>query len=127
MGKDAYYFKHDSNARNDPKIQALIHKYGIEGYGRYWVILEMFRDEATYKLEDKSYVWKSIAQNIFSPEEEARKFIKDCIEEFELFIQDDGFFYSASFLLRMQKLDEIRAKRSRAGEISGEKRGKIEW
>ena len=99
----------------------------IEGYGRYWVILEMFRDEATYKLEDKSYVWKSIAQNIFSPEEEARKFIKDCIEEFELFIQDDGFFYSASFLLRMQKLDEIRAKRSRAGEISGEKRGKIEW
>lgn len=31
--KDCYYFPHDSNARSDPKIMALIQKYGIEGYG----------------------------------------------------------------------------------------------
>ncbi len=32
--KDAYYFPHDCNARNDPKILALRSVFGAEGYGR---------------------------------------------------------------------------------------------
>ncbi|MBV4438680.1 DUF4373 domain-containing protein [Clostridium tyrobutyricum] len=31
--KETYYFLHDYNARNDPKIPAMISKYGAEGYG----------------------------------------------------------------------------------------------
>lgn len=31
--KDAYFFAHDCNARNDPKILALRSVYGAEGYG----------------------------------------------------------------------------------------------
>ena len=31
--KDAYFFSHDCNARNDPKILALRSVYGAEGYG----------------------------------------------------------------------------------------------
>ena len=49
MSKDAYYFKHDAHARHDPKIRALINKYGLDGYGKFWVIIEMLREETTYK------------------------------------------------------------------------------
>ena len=45
---------------------------------------------------------------------EAKNFIKDCVEKFKLFTQEDGFFYSASLLERMIKLDEIRKKRQKA-------------
>ena len=41
MAKDAYYFSHDANARLDPKNQAMICKYGMAGYGMYWIIIEM--------------------------------------------------------------------------------------
>lgn len=115
--KDAYYFKHDSTARHDPKIQALIKKYKLEGYGRFWIVIEMLRSSSGYKLEDKSYVWLALAEQMLCSVDEAKKFIKDCIEEFELLIQGDGFFYSMSLLDRMNKLDEIRQKRKFAAEI----------
>ena len=31
------WFKHDSNALHDAKIEKLIMKFGIEGYGDRWV------------------------------------------------------------------------------------------
>lgn len=108
--KDAYYFKHDSNARHDPKIKALINKYGLEGYGRFWVIIEMLREASNYKLEDEQYIWDALAEQMKCNVIEVKEFVKDCTEVFKLFVQDDGFFYSASLLDRMIKLDEKRKK-----------------
>jgi hypothetical protein len=34
------YFSHDCNASADPKVLKLINKYGYEGYGIYWRLLE---------------------------------------------------------------------------------------
>ena len=34
------WFKHDSNASIDAKLKRLRHKYGMEGYGVYWYLLE---------------------------------------------------------------------------------------
>ena len=34
------YFSHDNNARNHPKMKALIAEYGYEGYGRFWALNE---------------------------------------------------------------------------------------
>ena len=115
MAKDAYYFKHDTNARHDPKIKSLINKYGLEGYGRFWVIIEMLREAERYKLEDKKYIWEALAEQMKIDVKDVKQFIKDCVEDFELFIQEDGFFYSNSLLQRMIKLDEIREKRREAG------------
>ena len=120
--KDAYYFKHDSNARNDPKIKALINKYGMEGYGRWWVIIEMFRESTGYKLEDEEYIWDALAEQMKCDVKGVKLFIKDCTEKFKLFVQEDGFFYSASFLKRMTELDEIRLKRRLAATKSWEHR-----
>jgi hypothetical protein len=40
MKNDLPYFSHDNNARNHPKMRALIVKYGYEGYGRFWALNE---------------------------------------------------------------------------------------
>ena len=34
------YFSHDYNTRSDEKIKLLIRKFGMEGYGIYWSIVE---------------------------------------------------------------------------------------
>ncbi len=111
--KDARYFRHDSNARHDSKIKALIKKYGIEGYGRFWVIIETMREESGYKIIQKPYMIESLAEQMKCSCDEVKQFIKDCIEEYELFVQEDGFFYSPSLILRMSKLDMLRADRQR--------------
>ena len=112
--KDAYYFKHDAHARHDPKIQALIDKYGMEGYGRFWVVIEMLREDSHYRLQDKPYVWGSLSNQLQCPPDTAKQFIKDCIEEFNLLQQENGVFWSPSLLRRMISLDETREKRKDA-------------
>ena len=115
--KDAYYFKHDSNARHDPKIKALINKYGVEGYGRYWIIIENLRDQSNYKLNDKQYTWDALAQEFCCTSEKSKEFVKDCIEKFDLLEDGDGFFYSMSLMQRMQELDDLRLKRKHAADV----------
>jgi len=115
--KDSYYFKHDANARHDPKIQILISDYGMAGYGMYWVIIEMLREATHTRLDEKDYVWSALALELKITVTEVKKFIEDCVEKYELLTRDDGFFFSESLLARMVKLEEIRSKRQRAAEI----------
>ena len=35
--KDAYYFSHYSNAKDDFKCMLLIEELGLEGYGIFWI------------------------------------------------------------------------------------------
>jgi len=122
MAKDSRYFKHDTNARHDPKIKSLINKTGIKGYGCYWIVIEMLRDSSGYKLEDKSFNWEILAEETKMTIDEARQFIKDCVDR-ELLVMDDGFFYSMSLISRMQDLDEMRRRNSVAGKASA----KVRW
>ena len=41
------WFKHDSNALHDAKIEKLIMKFGIDGYGLYFACIEMIADKLT--------------------------------------------------------------------------------
>ncbi len=50
MKKDAYYFSHDANAQDDPKLMLLIEQLGMEGIGIYWCLIEKLRSEKDYKL-----------------------------------------------------------------------------
>ena len=50
MKKDAYYFSHDANAQDDPKMMVLIDQLGMEGYGIFWALIEKLRGEAQYRL-----------------------------------------------------------------------------
>lgn len=44
------YFPHDVDARNDIKIKKLRFQYGIEGYGVYFMVLEMIYRSKNYEL-----------------------------------------------------------------------------
>lgn len=50
MAKDTFYFQHDYNARNDPKILELRSEYGMEGYGVYWCIIETLAEDENSRI-----------------------------------------------------------------------------
>ncbi len=50
MNKNTFYFSHDSNAHDDEKILCLITDHGFEGYGIYWLLLELMFETPTTKL-----------------------------------------------------------------------------
>lgn len=114
MGKDAYYFSHDSNARHDPKILALRSVYGCEGYGWYWIIVEMLREQEDYCIKINKYTWNALAMQMQCNADAAKKFVMDCINEFELFETDGDYFWSESLLRRMEKKDAKSRKARKA-------------
>jgi len=46
------WFKHDSDALNDPKIKSLKFKYGMEGYGIYFGLLELIARDVEDDLDN---------------------------------------------------------------------------
>lgn len=113
--KDAYYFSHDANARHDPKIIKMISTYGMEGYGWYWVIIEMLREQDNYKLSiyDHSDI-DVIAFQTYSDSEKIKKYIGDCVKIFKLFKKSKKYLWSLSLSNRMKKMNEKREKGRKA-------------
>ena len=113
--KDAYYFSHDSNARNDLKVVKLKSKLGMSGIGIFWCTIEMLRETENYELK---------LSDIESICYELRCSIEDFNELFECGLlqkcEDEGVFYSASLTVRMQKLNDIKQKRAIAGAKGGQ-------
>lgn len=113
--KEAYYFSHDSNARNDKKILDMLSVYGAEGYGWYWMLVEMMRDATDYKLDMQSkYSFNAFAMQLHADSTKIKEFITDCINEFGLFESDGAFFWSNSLLRRMEKKKKVSESRSNA-------------
>lgn len=122
MAKDAYYFSHDSNAKTDPAMLACRAKYGSAGYGDYFMIVEMLRDENGYKIPLKKHVYASIGLTIGKSASDAKHFVDDLVEEFDLLSRDKKFLWSESLLRRMGALEMLRAKRAEAGRKGGIRR-----
>lgn len=105
--KEAFYFSHDCNAANDPKILAMRSVYKASGYGWYWILIEMMRQQEDYRLSMKGkYVWNALATQLQCEPDEAHSFITDCIDEFDLFATDREYFWSESLLRRMKIREE---------------------
>lgn len=105
MAKETYYFSHDSNAITDTKILNMRADYGIEGYGLYWAIIEMLRNEEDYRLTLDNKTYRAI-KTLTNTTIDIEKFINDCLKDYELFEQDDEKFYSNSLLRRMQEKEK---------------------
>lgn len=116
------YFSHDYYATLDPKIIALLGDYGAIGYGIYWRIVEMLHAEESHTLPLKDYIYKALAQQMVTSVEQISTIINDCINVYELFIEEDNNFYSKRVLENIEKMEETKEKRSKAGKISAEKR-----
>lgn len=119
MSKESYYFSHDANARNDEKILMLRAEHGWEGYGVYWMLIEMMFESSETKLSIKKL--KGIAVNNNIAITVLQDVINTCITE-ELFETDEEFFWSNSLLKRKSKLIDLKKSRSEAGKKAMEKR-----
>lgn len=111
--KEAYYFSHDSNARNDEKILAVRMRLGVEGYGIYFMILERLRDESD-NMSIKDYNILAFDFRVSADK------VKTVIEDFELFefTEDNKFFYSKRMMNNMKMKNE----KSEKARLSAEKR-----
>jgi hypothetical protein len=111
MKKEAYYFSHDANAKEDPKILQLRMEMGWEGYGLFWAIIEMLRNESDFRMRTH---YKGIAFALQTQEDSIKRLIND----FDLFQLDEQYFWSESLLKRM----ELKEERSEKARESAKKR-----
>lgn len=119
MPKDAYYFPHDSNAKDDPKCVLLIEQLGMEGYGIYWMLIETLREQPDY-----TYPVANIPALGRRYNTTAEK-VKTVVCNYGLFtVKDDKIFFSDSLNRRMLVLEEKRAKHSEAGRLGNAARWK---
>lgn len=119
--KDAYYFTHDCNARNDVKILKLRRILGASGYGLFWMLIEVLRESQGYKLPI------TVIKELSFDFRESEELILSVIKDFGLFtISDDYFFFSDSLNRRMIALEIKRQKLSEAGKRGRAKQLQIE-
>lgn len=117
MAKDAFWFSHDSNARNDEKIIALRMRHQMEGYGIYFAIIERLRESDSYMcIKDYNVI-------AFDLRVAAEK-IKSIVEDFNLFdfTEDNKYFYSERLIRSMAPFENLTSQRRLAGKKSAEKR-----
>jgi hypothetical protein len=114
--KKTIYFSHDADAREDTKCINLIEELGMEGYGIFWMLIEVLRQQPdfTYPIP----LISSLARKYNTKKETISKVIKD----YDLFVFDDEIFYSKRLCDSMDLMVEISIKRSEAGKISAQKR-----
>jgi hypothetical protein len=99
MGKETYYFSHDYNSRNDPKMVKVQMNMGLEGIGLYWCLIEMLYEQSGYlnlnEIESHAFALRA------KPE-----LLTRLINDFDLFSNDETKFWSESVLRRLQLRNE---------------------
>jgi hypothetical protein len=105
MKKDAYYFPHFSNARHDRKLKRVIKDLGIEGYGIYFMVLEVLRDQQDFKypLDDLD-----LLADEFGTSESKLKVVVSNYDLFQIDIDNNFFsmrqkFYMQPYLEKTQR------------------------
>ena len=117
MAKDAYYFSHDSNAKDDPKCMLLIEELQLEGYGIYWLLVEVLREQENYKYPLRMV--PVLARKFLTTKEK----MLAVIYKYDLFVvENEEFFYSESLNRRMGLMNDKREQARLAGKKSGEAR-----
>jgi len=113
MKKDAFYFPHFSNARNDRKLRRIRKELGVEGYGIYYMILEVLREQYGYKypLDDIDL----LADEFGTSEQK----IRTVIANYKLFeVDDNENFFSLKFIEYLTPYIEAKT-RNRISGIKG--------
>ena len=146
MAKDVYYFSHDVNASNDPKIVAMESGFGVISYAWWWKLIEKLASSEDYRLPFKKYTFIALDKELGILNENERPlnenertffcsnksflFVNSLICDFELLECDDEYFWSPSLIRRQEerrsKFEKKQEQRRLAGIKSGEARRKKE-
>ena len=121
--KEAYYFPHDTNATQDPKIFLLLTSCGIAGIGMYWIIIEILHQQKDGMMTVEEY--KNTIEFYCSTNNQVEGLsdkIQQVLNKTELVLNKDGFVYSERVLRNKEMRQELSDKRSLAGKRSAELR-----
>ncbi len=120
--KQAYYFPHYIGARNDRKIKRVRKDLGIEGYGAFFMLLEILREEENLKFPFKDI---DILADDFVISEAKLKTIVLNYELFEVENTSSGeIFFSPKQIKYLEPYFRQREQRRQAGIASGKARKK---
>ena len=123
MSKDVYYFSHDSNARKKKKMVALISKYGPEGYGVFFMLVEIMSEQHAYRIEKFPKLEDGLSREMGISAERIREVLKYIISECELLKEDNRYIWSDSLARRKEMQEVKRQAKVEAGRIGGYKSG----
>lgn len=113
--KDAFYFQHDYNARNDDKILELRSRFGVEGYGVFWMILETMAENDIGGL--KASLLGGLSINYGVNPEKLKEILEYCVK-LKLFYRVNGSYLSKRLLTHK----EFRKMLSDKGKEGADKR-----
>ena len=118
MNKDAYYFPHFCNARNDRKIRRVRKELGIEGYGIYFMILEILREQKDFRYPMRDI--DLLADEIRTSEQK----VQVVVTNYDLFkVDENEQFFSPKFLEYLSPYLETKQR----NRINGIKGNLIKW
>ena len=107
MKKDTFYFSHDYDASNDPKLQEVLMEHGVAGWGVFWYIVERLYEQGG-RLPLKQC--KCIAFALHAD----CNMVESVVKNFGLFDNDGQMFWSNSVNKRLDKRQSIQEKRKHA-------------
>jgi hypothetical protein len=104
--KDTFYFSHDYNSRNDPRMVSLLMKVGIIGHGIYWCIVEMLYEQG-------GYINLSECERIAFELRTETEIVRTVIAS-NLFKRNESIFWSESVIRRLneRKIKSVKARES---------------
>ena len=105
--KEAYFFSHDYNARQDPKMQEVLMDYGVAGIGIYWCIVEQLYEQGG-RMALASI--KAIAFALHVAQDDVRSIVMN----YGLFDNDGTEFWSPSANRRMEERNAKTERRAKA-------------
>jgi len=121
--KETYYFQHDYNAIQDPKMMSILSNCGVQGIGLYWIIIELLHQQKKNIMSYQAYCdFIDFYGRINEENEHVLNKTKQMLISVGLFIKDEEIIYSNRVLENMRQRKIISEKRSFAGKKSGESR-----
>lgn len=101
------YFSHDFDAFGDPKIQSVVARFGVAGYGAFWYIVErLYQNDGILPLSQVDAIAYALHLEC--------KCIASIIQEFNLFENDGKNFWSNSVNERVERMKRVSESRRRS-------------
>lgn len=124
--KETYYFQHDYNATQDPKIMVLLSRCGLQGLGAYWMLIEtMHQQKDSMITREAMHGYLSFYMPLVPYSDDAEHLLNKIEQELfntKLFVEQDGNVFSNRVIENKKQREIISEKRSLAGKKSAKAR-----
>lgn len=101
LGK--HFLKHDFSARADDKVIKVRRKFGLEGYGMFWILNEVMAENGDGRIPESSL--EDVFFDNHIPTEKGASFIDFCVS-IKLYRFDDGFLVSDRIIETLGRISQ---------------------